>query len=46
MKDIVANEMIENVDVLKQDFENYLSSQMNPDELAATRLDEIASNME
>ena len=46
MKDIVANEMIENVDVLQKDFENYLSSQMNPDELAATRLDEIAAEME
>jgi len=41
MKKIVADEMIENVDVLKQDFENYLESLTNPDELKATRMDEI-----
>ena len=41
MKKIVADEMIENVDVLKQDFENYLKSISNPDEVKATRMDEI-----
>ena len=30
MKDIIADEMIENVDVLKQDFENYLATQVDP----------------
>ena len=42
----VADKLIANVDVLQKDFENYLASQTNPDELAATRLDEIASDME
>ena len=36
MKKIVADEMIENVDVLKQDFEKYLKSISNPDEVRAT----------
>lgn len=42
----VADRLIANVDILQKDFENYLASQMNPDELAATRLDEIALDME
>ena len=46
MKKIVADEMIENVDVLKQDFENYLKSISNPDEVRATRTDELAVEME
>jgi hypothetical protein len=46
MKKIVADEMIENVDVLKQDFENYLKSISNPDEVRASRTDELAVEME
>ena len=36
-KQEIADEIFENIDVLKQDFENYLESQMNPDELNATQ---------
>ena len=46
MKKTVADEMIKNVDVLKQDFENYLKSISNPDEVRATRTDELAVEME
>ena len=37
MKDIIADEMIENVDVLKQDFENYLATQVDPIVLKSSR---------
>ena len=41
MKQEIAKELFENIDVLREDFETYLESLMNPDELKATRMDEI-----
>ena len=40
-KERIAKELFENIDVLREDFETYLESLMNPDELKATRMDEI-----
>jgi len=37
----IADKLIENKDILQKDFETYLESLMNPDELKATRMDEI-----
>ena len=40
-KQEIADALFENIEVLQKDFETYLESQMNPDELKATRIDEI-----
>ena len=40
-KQEVADAIFKNIEILRKDFETYLESQMNPDELKATRMDEI-----